>query len=354
LSKGSLADNYFRDCLGKVKSEHFINSFAKEVVIQIANEVITVYFHTAILFQKLARAFDHIVVSEHNHVGLEIFVVEGTEEKIGLALPPWLRNYETGMNDIWVNDEEDIKILHQPEKGTLIMLNLETRQAIYWVISGEKIPYYESSAPLRPILHWWMSSKGAQLIHAAAVGLKDAGVLLVGKGGSGKSNTAISCLNAPLYYIGDDYCLLTLDDQPKAYSLYHTGKLYENDSPSYHFLSEFSQSECTLGVKGEKSLYFFYPRFKENIIQSVPIKAIIVPKVANLIKPVIKPISAAKAYLAVAPSSIFQLHGARKESHQHIVKLLKKVPGYSMELSSNREENTNAIYEFLVSRITKH
>ena len=54
-----------------------------------------------------------------------------------------------------------------------------------------------------------------QVVHAASVGTKDGAVLIVGKGGSGKSTSALACLNAGMYYLGDDYTLISNDSNPQ-------------------------------------------------------------------------------------------------------------------------------------------
>jgi hypothetical protein len=78
----------------------------------------------------------------------------------------------------------------------------------YWTEDVAAIPDYEHCAPLRKLLAWWMSSRGHQVVHAAAVGRDDGGVLIAGRGGSGKSTTALACLDSDLRFAGDDCCLL--------------------------------------------------------------------------------------------------------------------------------------------------
>ena len=61
--------------------------------------------------------------------------------------------------------------------------------------------------------------------HAAAVGQMGSGALLVGKGGSGKSTSALGSLASGWRYIGDDYCLLALNGIPQIHSLCTSAKL---------------------------------------------------------------------------------------------------------------------------------
>lgn len=296
----------------------------------------------------MSQAFNHLSFKAVNpNSTLKIYVVDEEFSKIKLPATPWSNDIHNDSNDIWISDSGDIKILHQPNKHILMLLNLCTNEAIYWVKSADQIPYYESSAPLRPILHWWMSAKGSQLLHAAAVGIKDKGVLLVGKGGSGKSNTALSCLDSALLYAADDYCLLTFDPKPTVHGLFSTGKLFYRDIEKYNFLKNRDTVHLERPKKEDKALFFLYPAFKDKLIDSFPIKAIFVPKVMNQKQVKINPISPSKAYLALAPSTIFQLQGAKQKTHENILKLVNQVPCYSMELSVDSDTNTFAITNFL-------
>lgn len=54
--------------------------------------------------------------------------------------------------------------------------------------------------------------EGYETIHAGAIGLDDAGVLLVGSPGSGKSTLVLSCLQTDMYLLADDVLFLAKDD----------------------------------------------------------------------------------------------------------------------------------------------
>ncbi len=299
------------------------------------------------LIPKILPAFEHVLDSYASGVLLNVYLIDNQSTRIKLPATPWQISNNLEHGDIWVSDDEDLKVIHQPSKNLLLMLNLITNEAIYWVNDANQIPYYESSAPLRPILHWWMSKNGAQLLHAAAVGLPDKGVLLVGKGGSGKSNTALSCLDSKLYYLSDDYCLLSFNPMPIVNNLFSTGKLHFDDLRRYPNLESTQYNSITGEQQDEKALFFLYPKYKNRIINSFPIKAVFIPKVTNRKNAKLIPVSAAKAYLALAPSTIFQIHGENKKTHKNISNLLKQVPCFSLELSSEAKENTTVIYNFL-------
>ena len=93
--------------------------------------------------------------------------------------------------------------------GTLL-LDLARRIGLFWVRDQAELPYWTASAPFRTLLHWWMEANGCQLLHAAAVGHQDGALLITGKGGVGKSTTALTCLEAGMQLISDDYLVVKL------------------------------------------------------------------------------------------------------------------------------------------------
>ena len=113
------------------------------------------------------------------------------------------------------------------EPGSRVLSALDTRRnlALYWAHDAAELPYYEKGSPLKGVLSCWTGSRDCQYVHAGAVGNAAGGVLLAGRGGSGKSTTALACISAGLLYASDDYCLVAADPAPYAYSLYNTAKL---------------------------------------------------------------------------------------------------------------------------------
>jgi hypothetical protein len=107
---------------------------------------------------------------------------------------------------------------------SVCLLDRDTGRGVYWVQDVENLPFWSRSAPLRTLLHWILMDRGRHLVHGAAVGDTAAGVLLVGRGGSGKSLTAMRCLAGGMRFLGDDYVAVSADP-PRVYSLYSTAKL---------------------------------------------------------------------------------------------------------------------------------
>ena len=225
------------------------------------------------------------------------------------------------------------------------LLDHQSDTAIYWIPDAKDFPYHERSAPLRTILNWWMSRRRRQLIHAGAVGTAQGGVLLAGKGGSGKSTAALACLQSKLLYASDDYLLLGHDQLPFAHSLYSSAKLNGDQIHRLpHLWSTVSNKE---GLAEEKAILFLNDYCPEKLTAGFPIRAILLPRVTGLAETGLKRASGATSLTALAPSSIFQLPGAGAQALEQLACLVRNVPSYLLELGTDIERIPAVISKLL-------
>jgi hypothetical protein len=229
---------------------------------------------------------------------------------------------------------------------TLSSLDRDRNLAIYWVDSTQQIPYWETGACLRTIFHIWMSQHQIQLVHAGAVGLPTGGVLLVGKGGSGKSTTALSCLNSELFYASDDYSLITSEPTPRVFSIYSTGKKNADDLERLPFLKDAISNSDRLD--SEKAVYFLNNHFPEKIISSFPLRALFIPRITGKPNTTLTPTSSATGLSALVPSTMMQLSGAGKEACQIMMNVVNQLQCYYLELGTDIEQIPQVILNFLI------
>lgn len=228
---------------------------------------------------------------------------------------------------------------------TLSILDKERNLGIYWVESTKHIPFWETSSCLRTIFHIWMSQQNIQLVHAGAVGLPSGGALLVGKGGSGKSTTALACLNSDLFYASDDYSLVTAEPKPTVFSIYSTGKKNADDLERLPFLAKAISNRDRL--QKEKAVYFLNDYFPEKIISSFPLKALFIPRITGKPNTTLTPTSTAAGLAALVPSTIMQLSGAGKEACQRMMNVVNQIKCYYLELGTDMEKIPQVILDFL-------
>jgi len=274
----------------------------------------------------LAPAFAHLAAAE-GMPDFRVFLWDSGSTGVGMPPPPWMWGPSV-RNEVYVGDR--FRIVYNGEAGSLIMYDAAVRQAIYWIRKAENVPYYETGAPLLPAMHWWLEATECQLVHAGAIALDEDGILLAGKGGSGKSTTALACLANGFDFASDDYCVLTSSHPVKVHSIYCSAKLAAD---SRDRLPELAAAIHHAAVpSAEKTLYLMNRIFPERIMAGFELRAIVLPRVAGTDATTMKPVSPAQALRALAPSTIFQLAGAGGKTFHALASIIRRVPCYEISL----------------------
>lgn len=110
---------------------------------------------------------------------------------------------------------------------TLYAVDLERRQALYWVEDAAAIPAWERSRPFLPIIQVMLDATPWIAVHAAAIARDGGAVMLTGSGRAGKTTLSLAALKAGWRYSGDDYVLLRTD-VPEVAPLFATARLRDD------------------------------------------------------------------------------------------------------------------------------
>lgn len=204
---------------------------------------------------------------------------------------------------------------------------------------------WETGGPLRVFLHWAVAMNGARLCHAATLGNDGKGILLSGAGGSGKSGTTLAGIACGLSTVGDDYCLLTLDEGVSAHPLYRI--LKQDPTGVARALGPAATSRFeAINWQGKYEIHASeLPR--SPFVDRLAIKALVLPKVAHAEHSELRPISAGAAMRAFAPSSVFQLPDDEAQGIHFAAKLCRNLPCYELLLSENAENIAGALRNFI-------
>jgi hypothetical protein len=311
---------------------------------QIGESTVRLCFAGSALVPFITPAFEHLAQEPCPDPSLTVLLWDSASTGVDMPrLPPQIREY-VNRGELWRFKNERFKIGYQPINETFDLLDKAQNVAIYRTGAARNVPQYETGSPLLQILHWWTGERGQYLIHAAAVGTKDAGVLLVGKGGSGKSTAALACLNSQLMYVSDDYCLLSDHQFPYVYSLYNTGKLNKEDVSRFPFLKP-ALSDLRF-ADSDKALYFIN-RFPDKIARGVCVRAILVVQATAASETTLQSISSAAALLALAPSTVFQFPGIEQRSFRSMGTLVKQVPCYALKIGRDLSSISRTILRLL-------
>ena len=332
-----------RDTFTDNKNNHLVRYY------RIGGFTIRLYFTGPALIPHLTPALEHLSIEPHPLPDLTVFLWDSISTGMKGPNIPWKEEKHAAPGEIWSFNSKEFMIISQPERGTIHMLDKDANLAYYWVHDAAQVPYHDQGAPLRIILNRWMMHRDRQLTHAAAVGLPQGGVLIAGRGGSGKSTTALSCLDSELLYAGDDYCLLANHSVPRVFALYNTGKLHSEDIEHFPFLRP---AVSPAGQKeGEKTLFFFHRYLPQKMTPGFPVQAILIPHITNRRESSLKRVSPARGFLALSPTTVYQLNAEEKrQANTMLSAFVRRVPNYLLELGTDCTRIPGLILDLLSCR----
>lgn len=335
---GSRASTYFDQFLARITAAGRRIGFVEQDY-RIAGRSVRLRCAGPSLVTPLTRAFAHLVSASADEPALTVYVSDG-----GAVDPPpspWDLPRHTALTGsgeeasplVHVSDQRVDGLLHL-DGASLGMIDRRSRVAVVWTASPGRVPPYDRAAPLRAILDWWGRDHGWHVVHAGAVGTEQGGVLLVGKSGSGKSTAVLACLGSGLAYAGDDGVAVGETPMPVVHSLYCTAKI----DPGHlrrvlpHLAALLESSEASYR---NKRMFFLDGHHAGRLSPGFPLRAVLVPRVTGAVRSTTRLVSPAAALLALAPSTIFQLPGARQERLRHMADVLRRVPAHVLELGSD-------------------
>jgi hypothetical protein len=185
------------------------------------------------------------------------------------------------------------------------------------------------------------------MVHGAAVGTRGGGVLLVGRGGSGKSTTALRCLEAGWQYAGDDSLLLRdLGERFQACSLYSSARV-DIHRLSGAFRSLRQHTEVQPGDADHKVMLLLETTHRAQIAPELPIDAVIVARVSRRGETSLRKAQAGEVLTALLPSSLFLTPGAGQKAVDGLGRLVRRVPAYVLELGSEPAHIVTAMDQVL-------
>jgi hypothetical protein len=313
----------------------------------IARLPFTMRFAGERMLTRVGRSFEHLASDADGPPGLTVNLWDSASS--GVQSPPLLgeliENDESG--PMYYYEQDGVQAMGRWR--TLSVLDSAAAEAWFWTPDPLSMASWDWAAPLRSILHWWLGAHGVMQVHGGAIGTAEGGVIVVGRGGSGKSTTALSSLAAGLRYAGDDFVAVTTRPGPVVHSLYCSGKLDAGHLERFPRLL----TEVANPVRGtdEKAIVYVDRAFPGSPIGGFPIRAVLVPRVvAREPETRVVPASAATALAALAPSTIFQLHPPQKNALGEMAAIVRAVPCFSLELGSDIDRIPEAIIELVEAR----
>ena len=219
----------------------------------------------------------------------------------------------------------------------------QRRLGLFRVPDARLLSAHDQAAPFLRLFHWWSLNEGLHLVHGAAVGTRDGAALLVGRSGSGKSTTALSCVGTCLQYLGDDTSLIEPGLQPMVHSLFSSGKADPRSMSMLPYLA----GEFEPALNDDKSVVFLAKQHASALLTSAPLRAIVVPVIGGNGRWEASPVAPEIALRALAPSTIFQMPGGRAESLSRMAALVRAIPCWTLRLGSDTDAAAPALLDII-------
>jgi len=308
---------------------------------RVAGTTVRLRFAGDRLVPHLAPALEHLQILPVASPGLTLCAWDSHSTRIKMLPPPCERESFTDRGDIWGFDSRRIRTAFHFYDYSVNLLDHERHTGIYWVSKADSLPYWVSASPLRTLLHWWMERNDCQLLHAAAVGTDEGAVLITGKGGVGKSTTALTCVQAGFHYLADDYVIVRHHPRPTVYSLYSTAKLDPAQLGRFPALQPLVRNPHNL--RDEKALFFLYPHFGKQIPPEMPLRAILIPRITDGEETRLHPEASVVVQQAASFTTMAQLPYVGRHTHEFFGRLCSVVPGYTLELGRDLKRIPPAI-----------
>ncbi len=243
---------------------------------EVAGGLVRVRGPRALRLEELCSAFAHLTNGDTDDAAaLDLRVYDSSSAPPpGMPFAPYQL---TARGEIHRFDSERFRVAFRFGEYTLNVYDRERRLALVWTRDASRLPVWYRAAPFRTPLHWWTGDRGLQLVHGAGVVRDGRAALIVGRGGSGKSSTALTCMERGFDLLGDDYVVVG-GDPFHLWSLYSSVKVVPQQlggRPSLHGLTPTEDGSF------DKSVFFLAPDRDEFLASGAPLEVLLSARVAT-------------------------------------------------------------------------
>jgi len=281
---------------------------------------------------RVIPALQHLEVAQPGPADFTIMVWDTASTGIPMPPPAWGPYSYGARGEILGFNTDLFRTEFQLDPGCLSMAHLAAGMGMFWIRDSEAWPWWMDAAPLRTLVAWRLSSEHVQFVHGAGVGIDGHGILLAGRGGSGKSTTALRCLLEGFDFVGDDYVVATDGNTFSMHSVYGSAKLGEAALSGFvPGLRPFAKSPPP-GDPAGKDVLMVRDFAAERLASGLAIEAVLVLRVAEGVETRLARTSAGEALVALAPTTIFQLAGAGPATLRFMSRLVQTIPSFELPL----------------------
>ena len=317
----SLAERFARACGARGEQRVSFRVGGHHVAMRFAGEAFT---------GEVLPAMRHLVAEPEAQADLTLHFWDEASTGVGIIPFPWPS--KVGWGNVVLGAQEDgLRATYRADNGLVTILDAAQGVGFVWMKDARATDRHDRAAPLRSLFAAYFAPRGMAVTHGAAMGRDGRGILLGGRGGSGKSTTSLLCLEAGLDFVGDDY-LLVDPLRPFVHSLYATGKVLPESQVRMPQLGGMFEAAAEGVDAGDKAIVYLYPQMAAQLSQGLEIAALMLPTVTGRRDTTAVPITGMAALRGLAPSTVFQNGDEAQRTLMLLAKLASRVPCYRLEL----------------------
>lgn len=303
----------------------------------------------------LTGAFAHLLAEPASdrvpEAVIDVWRGDATEARMALAefpIPP----PRGDVADVSVRDGDRALVNLEPRSGVVNAVDRSARRGYLAIPDPDRLGWWHHAAPLRHVLHALVAGPDLGLTHAASVAIPDGpAALLAGRGGSGKSTLALAGALNGMDYLGDDYVLVAPRPTPVVHGLFAKAKVTDRTIEMLPLIepaiTDRSSGPLMAGVL--KSTADVAATWPERMRVSAPLAALIAPRLPRDADdaPGLRPLAPARAVLALAPSTTFQMPGLDGDALALAAELARMLPTYELVLGGDPPADVGLVADLL-------
>jgi|GEM_PF-3299607 len=318
-------------------------SLYEYIQISLAGKVIEIRYWDEIEVSLIRHSFLGRVLPKEK-CGLPDAVIWCYTDDVNLYIPDVYRDKplpEGAITDVYQGKDLTgcIKVTRDTE-----MAGADYNSKTYYYCRQEGIDYDDCKLghPLLRCLYFWAEQENLLILHSAAVGLDNKGVLISARGGAGKSTLSVSCLLEGLDFVSDDYVMMPVTGDRHALPLYTMVGLNKD---MYQILKP---NMPVIKTEEKRNGKKFFDASAYHFQEQLLIKAILFPKVTEESEPSITPTHQGAVLVKLVHSSVNQIGGRRDtELVRKMMERLKDLPVYEFSLSKDLKKNVAVLKNFV-------
>jgi len=331
-----------RDLLARVADAHLVR-----FDIEFPNLIVRFNIWGKDLANKIKVAYEPRSATDRLAANADLVVDAWDEAATGVACSavPLEAELDVFGKVMWAGNG---RFVNYQRPGSVSWLDLGKGHLIAWFRRADGMYLDERAKPFHKLIALALRERGVTLVHGAVVGRGDHGLLLTGKGGSGKSTTALAAAAAGFAFLGDDFVAHEATSEPEghvAHEMFATALLSTEHLDRFPALR--ARAQAPHHRHEFKSMLVVDRPTGISLRMQIRLSAIVLPVVRGRGAHEIRRATPVEALLALAPSTLLMMPRPTVAVFERLADLARAIPAYRLDLGPDIASVPAALDEIL-------